>query len=88
MATDTRLEEHRYHFRSRRSHRPGAVWWRGAIAGCATIVMTEGKVLCSAVAAPWNFKPYRSRWSVTRDLNGSNDSYMVQAMARSTMIRK
>jgi len=40
------------------------------------------------VTAPWNSKPYRSRWSVTRGLKGSNDSFMVQAMARSRMIRK
>jgi hypothetical protein len=31
---------------------------------------------------------YRSRWSVTSGLNGSKDSFMVQAMARSRMIRK
>ena len=31
---------------------------------------------------------YRSRWAVTSGLNGSNDSFIVQAMARSRMIRK
>ncbi len=31
---------------------------------------------------------YGWRWSVTSGLNGSKDSFMVQAMARSRMIRK
>jgi hypothetical protein len=48
--------------------------------------LTEGAKLDAAASA--RLKPYRSRWSVTSGLNGSKDSRMVQAMARSRMIRK
>ena len=56
----------------------------------ATLAVVESGVVLTTLhwSSVRSVHHYRWRWSVTSGLKGSKDSCMVQAMARSKMIRK